>query len=343
MSTKLSRRHLGKAASASLVGALFAPHIAHAAPPLIRYATAGGLGPNEIETVILGDWMRNTVLSRYNKDYRLDLTYAQATPQTAMMVAAGQIDMAVLTPPVFASTTAKDAVPGGMKIVADCYQDGHEGYASQAFYVLADSPIKTVADLRGKTVAVNAYGSTPDVVLTTVLKKYDLKPRRDLDVVEIVFPSIGPALRAKRVDCGVLPLPFGAIELAKGGIRPVFSGKDAFPPFTVIAQVATNDILHQQPEAVAALLADYVDALHWLYDPANRAQAVRVTAGITKSPTAVVDSYFLTKADYYRDPNACVSAQLLQPLVDAMAADGLLAAPLDMAKYVDTSFLPHPC
>jgi sulfonate transport system substrate-binding protein len=322
---------------------LSVPNLARAAPPLIRYSTAGGLGPNETETIMFTEFMRKNVMTRIDKDYTLEVTYARATPEAASMLAAGQMDMAILTPPLFASTVVKNAVPGGMKIVADCFQDGRAGYASQAFFVLDDSDIKTVADLKGKTVAVNAYGSTPDVVLSVVLKKNGLVPRKDLRVVEVAFPNIGAALRAKRVDCGVLPLPFGATEQAKGGIRPLFSGIDAFPPYSVTMQVATNDILKRSPDAVKAYLADYVDCLHWLYAPENRKKAVEITADLAKSPPEVVDAYFLTAKDYYRDPNACVSAGLVQTLADAMTKDGLLPQAVDMGQFVDTSYLPIAC
>jgi sulfonate transport system substrate-binding protein len=338
----ISRRKILQSALA--VGAtLAAPGIVRAAPPVIRYSTAGGLGPNETETIMFTEFMRKNVMKRLDKDYTLDITYARATPEAASMLAAGQVDMAILTPPLFASTVAKNAVPGGLKIVADCFQDGRKGYASQAFFVLEDSDIKTVSDLKGKTIAVNAYGSTPDVVLSVMLKKFNLNPRKDMKVVEVAFPNIGAALRAKRVDCGVLPLPFGATEAAKGGIRSLFSGIDALPPYSVTMQVATNDILKRSPEAVKAYLADYVDALHWLYAPVNRKKAVEVTAELAKSPYEVVDSYFMTERDYFRDPNSCVSANLVQTLADAMTQDGLLPQAVDMAQYVDTSYLPYAC
>jgi len=338
----MSRRKVLQSALA--IGAtLGAPSIVRAAAPIIRYSTAGGLGPNEIETVIFTEFMRKNVLKRIDKDYTLDVTYARATPEAASMLAAGQMDMAILTPPLFASTVVKNVVPNGLKIVADCFQDGRDGYASQAFYVLEDSDIKTVADLKGKTIAVNAYGSTPDVVLNVMLAKNSLSARKDLKVVEIAFPNIGAALRAKRVDCGVLPLPFSATEEAKGGVRPLFAGKDVLPPFSVTFQVATNDILKRSPDAVRAYLADYVEALHWLYAPENRKKAVEITAEFVKSPPEVVDAYFLTSKDYYRDRNSCVSANLVQTLANAMTEGGLLPRSIDMSQYIDTSYLPFPC
>jgi sulfonate transport system substrate-binding protein len=339
----ISRRNLLKVGVATGISSIGAPYILRADVPTIRYSTAGGIGPNEIETVLFTDWVRQNVFKRIGKDYNLDVTYARATPEAAQMLAAGQQDMAILTPPVFASTVVKNAVPNGLSIVADCFQDGREGYASQAFFVLEESGIRSVEDLKGKIIAVNAYGSTPDVVLNTMLKKHNLDARRDVKVVEVTFPNIAAALRAKRVDCGVLPLPFSATERSKGGIRPLFSGKEVFPPFVITFQVATNDALKQKPEAVKGLLADYVEALHWIYDPKNRSKALELTADVSKSPVEVVDSYLLTKNDYFRDPNACVTPSLLQPLVDSMTDLGLLPAHVDMAKYTTGAYLPHPC
>ncbi len=162
-------------------------------------------------------------------------------------------------------------------------------------------------------------------------------------IVEISFPSIGAAIREKRVDCGVLPLPFGATERAKGGLRAVFQGKDALPPYAVIFQTVTSDFRKTQPAAAKAWLADYVDGLHWLYDPANRKKAVELAATLSKSPPEVVESYFLTKNDYYRDPNACLGAEQVQPPLDAMVAEGLLSARIAAKPYVDMSFLPASC
>jgi NitT/TauT family transport system substrate-binding protein len=41
-----------------------------AAPPEIRYSTGCGIGPNEMETVIFLDWMRENVLKHHGKATR---------------------------------------------------------------------------------------------------------------------------------------------------------------------------------------------------------------------------------------------------------------------------------
>jgi NitT/TauT family transport system substrate-binding protein len=340
---EISRRSVLRGGAAGLAGAcVFSPAILRAAPTTIRFANGGAIAPNEIETLMTVEFFQKNVLPRYGKDYELTATFTRGTPEAAALMAAGQADLACLSFPIFAASVLKDAVPGGMSIIADVFQDARAGYASNTFFVLEDGP-KNIADLKGKKVAINAFNSAVDLELRVVLKKNGLDPKRDVEIVEVGFPNMGPALREKRVDCAVMVLPFMAVETSKGGLRVLFTGADAFPPFSVVFMAARNDFIKEHSDAVKAWVEDYVAMLTWLYTPANRAKAVEVTAAFTKSPADILDTYFLTPRDYYRDPSGCISAQTLQPAIDAMTKEGFLPGPVDMGKYIDTSFLPHPC
>ena len=262
------------------------PWAARSAPVKIRYATGGGIGPNEMETLIWLDFLKSNVLKNYGKAYTLDMTFTRGSPEAAQLLAAGQVDLAALSSPAFASAIAKDAVQGGMSIISDIYQDGHPGFASNTFFVMKDLPIKSIADLRGKKVAINAYGSAVDLVLRVALKKANLDPRRDLQIVEVTFPSIAAAIREGRIDCGVLVIPFLPAEVAKGDLRGLFSGGDTLGPSSVVFQVATDKFIREQPAALRAFLEDFVQGLAWYYDPANRDKALDLAAGLTKMPKA---------------------------------------------------------
>ena len=340
-----TRRNVIATGGAGLLASIGAPYIrtAHAAPVKIRYATGGGIGPNEMETVIYLDWMQKNVLKGYGKDYVVDMTFTRGTPEAATLLAAGQVDMGTLAFSTFATSIDKGIVPGGISIVSDNYQDGHKGYAENTFFVLEDSPIKSTQDLKGKTVAINAFGSAVDLALRVKLGKDGIDPKKDLTIVEVGFANQAAAIRSKRIDCGVLILPFMATEVAKGGLRPLFTGGDAFGPYAVIFQVATNGFLNKQPAAVKSYLADYVTGLKWFYDPANRKKAVEITAAFTKSSAEVLDSYFMTKKDYFRDPSGCVTAKAIQSPIDAMHSFGMLTKPVKAADYLKLSYLPHPC
>jgi sulfonate transport system substrate-binding protein len=314
-----------------------------AAPVKIRYATGGGIGPNEMETIIFLDYMKENVLKDYGKSYVLDMTFTRGTPEAATLLAAGQADLGTLAFSTFATAIAKNAVPGGLTIISDNYQDGHPGNATNTFFVLNDSPIKRVADLRGKKVGINAYGSAVDLVLRVVLKKNGIDPKRDVQIVEVNFPNMAAAIREKRVDCGVLVIPFLAVEAPKGDLRPLFTGGDAFGPSSVIFQVAATSFLKANKAAVRGFLADYVTGLNWYYDKANRKKALELVSGLTKSPVDVLDGYFATGKDYYRDPNGCVPVIAIQKPIDAMVTEGLIPQKVDASKYLDLSLLPKPC
>jgi sulfonate transport system substrate-binding protein len=342
---ELSRRSMLYASATITTGLAFAslPHATGATPVNIRYATGGGIGPNEMETIIWLDYLKNNVLPNYGKAYTLDMTFTRGSPEAAQLLAAGQADIATLSSPAFATVIAKDAVPDGISIVSDIYQDGHPGYATNTFFVLQDSPVKTVPDLKGKKIAINAFGSAVDIMLRVALKKAGLDPRHDVQIVEVNFPNIGPAIRERRVDCGVLVIPFLPIESAKGDLRPLFTGGDTLGPSSVVFQVATDKFIREHPDALRAFLADFISGLTWYYDPKNRDKAIELAADFTKSPKETLASYFITPHDYYRDPNGCVPAAVVQRPIDAMLEYQLITKPVDAAKYLKLQYLPKPC
>ena len=342
---KVTRRAVMVGVAGAAIPNVLTPYLrtARAAPTQIRYATGGGIGPNEMETIIYLDWMQKNVLQGYGKDYTVDMTFTRGTPEAGTLLAAGQADMATLSFAVFATSVLKNIVPGGLTIVSDNYQDGRPGYTQNTFFVLKDSPIRSTGNLKGKKVGINAFGSAVDLALRVKLKKDGIDPRKDLTIVEVAFPNQAAAIREKRIDCGILILPFMNAEIRRGDLRALFTGGDAFGPYSVIFQVATNDFLKANSEAVRSYLADYVRGLQWFYDPANRKKAVEITAEFTKSPVEVLDSYFMTERDYYRDRNACVGVPTIQTPIDAMQKEGLIDRPVNVSEHLNMSYLPFPC
>jgi NitT/TauT family transport system substrate-binding protein len=107
--------------------------------------------------------------------------------------------------------------------------------------------------------------------------------------------------------------------------------------------VARTEFLNQNADAVRGYLADYVAGLNWYYDKANRNKAIELVAAFTKSPKEVLDSYFATGSDYYRDPNGCVPVIAIQTPINAMVEENLISQPVDVSKYLALSYLPRPC
>src|SRR5215467_4467524 len=131
----LSRRRLLQVGATGLVGASigFLARAA-AAPVTIHYATGGGIGPNEMETIIYLDYLKENVLKNYGKSYEVEMTFTRGTPEAATLLASGQADLGTLAFSTFATAIAKNAVPGGLTIISDNYQDGHPGNATNTFF-----------------------------------------------------------------------------------------------------------------------------------------------------------------------------------------------------------------
>ena len=77
----MSRRAVMLGATGAALSAPFVSRPAFAAVPNIRYATGGGIGPNEMETIIFLDYVKQNVLKNYGKAYTLDMTFTRGTPE----------------------------------------------------------------------------------------------------------------------------------------------------------------------------------------------------------------------------------------------------------------------
>ena len=285
------------------------------------------------------DFFKQNLLKEYGKKYTVSFLRVAGSPGAATAMAAGELDIATLSYPVAAQAILKKAVPGGISIIMSHWNDAVPGFYSDTLYVLNDSPIKTFKDLRGKKVAINEFGSFIDVKIRIMLLNHGLDPLKDLTMVEIPFPAIGPAIREKRVDTGTLAVPFNAIEENKGGVRAVQELVEGLGPTEAIPIAGRNNFLKKNREAVRAFLADYVAALQWSVEPANREKVVDFMATMLKSPRQNL-ALFATSKDHWRDPQARVHVDRLQRPIDAMLKLGLIKEKLDIAPYIDLSYLP---
>ena len=316
----------------------------NAGPVEIRYATGGATPPTEIEIAIFSEPMQKRVLQRYGKDYTFSLITTKGTPEAQTLLLAGQADLATQAFSTIATTVAKNSVPGGISIVAGQYLDGQPGYGTNAYLVLADSGIRSAADLKGKTLGVNAVGTAVDIILRTYLKQNGIDPQADVKIVEIGFGAMGAALRERRIDLGSFVQPFQAVEIGKGGVTPLFLSTDALKPYSAIVTVGRNAFLQQHPQAVRAFLDDWVRGLSWLTDAKNRDEAIKIMSDISKAPAETLALFYgKPGVDYFRDPRGCPSAEALQVGIDAMVAQGLLDKRVDVAPLVNTSYLPQSC
>ncbi len=75
--------------------------------------------------------------------------------------------------------------------------------------------IKTGADLKGRTVAVNTPGASPEYFLSLILEKYGMR-LKDTNETMIGFPEMVVALRNKAIDAALPAEPFATLAIRDG-------------------------------------------------------------------------------------------------------------------------------
>jgi len=69
-----------------------------------------------------------------------------------------------------------------------------------AFYIMAGPEIRSVADLKGKTVGITRFGSSSDFGMRMLLAKHGLEPNKDVAFVQIGgMPEIAAAISKKLI------------------------------------------------------------------------------------------------------------------------------------------------
>jgi sulfonate transport system substrate-binding protein len=263
--------------------------------------------------------------------------FAGSGPMVSAL-ASGQIDIAQLAPSSL-GFAIENAHINDIRIITDGYQDGVEGHYSSVFLVRKDSPISTVEALRGKVVAVNAFGGALDIAARAMLRRHHLEANRDYTMVEGAFPNLGSMLIEKKVDLISLVLPFSEVADKSGDVRPLFHMKDALGTTQMLFNVARASFLSKNRAALADFFEDYVRAQRWFLDPANRAQAVQIVADFNKRPVSVFAPYLFTPADFHRDRNARPNLSALQRNMGQLKELGFLKSDIEVKRYADLSFI----
>jgi sulfonate transport system substrate-binding protein len=269
------------------------------------------------------------------KSYQLEITRFAGTPPMITALAAGELDIADLTYPTL-PIAIQNAGMDDLRIIADEFQDGNPGSYSNEYFVLADGPIKTIEDLKGKAVAVNVSGSAVDVALRGMLRRHGLENKRDYTLVEAPFPTMRAMLAEKKVDLVSLALPFSLDpELRRIG-RPLFDSREAIGVAQFSFWVTRKGFIEKNRAALIDMMEDSLRIARWYLDPANHEEAMAICGRITKQP-AEVYAWAFTKADNYRDPDMMPDLAALQRNVDLVRDLGFVSKSFDVTKYADLS------
>lgn len=191
--------------------------------------------------------------------------------------------------------------------------------------------ITEVADLRGKTVAVHAFGTAIEYWMAEALAQGGLT-MDDVNLVAVPFPNMAPALDSGEIDAAVLTEPLVAIGEQQELVAVL--SDDFIENFIVSFVYANNEWLTNNPDVAERFMRAYMRAMRDLQgDYTQDAEIAAAIEKYTEVPAAVVAQS--TPAIFPAD--GVIPVTDLETLQTFYAERGLLEfdEPIDISAYVN--------
>jgi sulfonate transport system substrate-binding protein len=190
-------------------------------------------------------------------------------PALLEAINAGEVDVGHVgeTPPVFAQAAGVQFVYLATDPPAP---------KAEAILVKNDSPLKSVADLKGKKVALNR-GSNVHYLLVKALEKQGLT-LKDVEVVYLAPGDARPAFETGKVDAWVIWNPFLA-DAVNAGARVLTDGQGLVDNY--LFYVARRGFAEQHPDLVKLVLDEFQTLSAWeSKNPEETARLTNASSGI---------------------------------------------------------------
>jgi ABC-type nitrate/sulfonate/bicarbonate transport system substrate-binding protein len=209
--------------------------------------------------------------------------------------------------------------------------------------VVGKKGVKSAADLKGQVVGTSSIKSGSTILLRRVLKARGLSPS-DYDVVA----GQGSAQIFQGLQAGAYAaiwlVPPQSITAAKNGYPVIGTFREVAPKFPFVCFVTNDNWVKSNTAAAQGLAKAWLQAVAWLYDPANRAEAEAILVeALKQTPEIAAATYdelvVNTKDAYPRDGK--VSLDVLSGMIDVMVeGEELPARPQgDLSRYLDPTML----
>ncbi|WP_246609272.1 ABC transporter substrate-binding protein [Nonomuraea rhizosphaerae] len=236
------------------------------------------------------------------------------------MVKSGQLDISQNN---YVSAFLAASKGEKIKLVADMYQAGPNAYN---IMVAKNSPIKTVADLKGKKVLVNNLRNIATLAVTTQLKVAGLT-ENDVSFAEKPFPDMGQALDNGEADAAFITEPFITANQSTRGFRKIADTMTGqMEDLPIAGWMATDDWARKNPKTLAAFQRAIAKAQNVASTDRKEIEKLLPTYTKIDAKTASV----ITLGTF---PSA-LSASRLQKVADLMLEYKYLDSPIDVKSVI---------
>jgi NitT/TauT family transport system substrate-binding protein len=261
--------------------------------------TAAGLAADKIKVTIPqkgfwdSSWVEFGEAAGFFKEANLDVEvfYTEGGAQTIATVASGSVDVALsngILGAIGAYAKGGDSTP--YRVIGAEMTGAHELF----WWVKADSPIKSLKDADGKTIAFSSPGSSSNLILLTLLKQANSKAK---PVPTGGVPGTYTQTMTGQIDIGWSVVPFALKDIQDGNARIIARSNEATPlkNQTIRVNLANVNSLKTKREVITRFMQTIQKSIDWAYGPGNAkaieifAKNMKVTPDIAKK---AVDEFY---------------------------------------------------
>jgi NitT/TauT family transport system substrate-binding protein len=259
----------------------------------------------------------------------LDVLYTQGGGETQQVVIANSAQIGVAAG--FLGTLGAYAKGAPIRIIGSTFTGG-----SQLFwYVPANSPIRSLRDTDGKTVAYSTNGSSTHTAVLALQKSSGAKFK---PTQTGAAPATLTQVMSGQIDVGWAGAPFGVDAVEQGKIRVIAKASDdpVLDRQTIRLLIANLGELTQRKDVIVRFMRAYREALDWVYATPEGLKAYAAWSSINEATARRALQEFL--------PKEAVNPDRMSGL-DDIVADAVtfkyIPAPLTSAQLSELIQIPE--
>ena len=212
---------------------------------------------------------------------------------------------------------------------------GVQNLSDQVWVTLPDSPLKTIADLKGKKIGYTTPKSVTDMVTTLVLEHQKIT-----GVERVAVGSVGAqitALQQKAIDAAYLGEPIYSQNKSK--FRVLFYARDVLAQnnLTQTVGVTTSEFAKAHPDKVKAIIEGRRRGVEFIYQNPKEA-ALIVAKAYSFDPVVMEEAMVaMAKSKYWSAGELDLAG--MNAMAEGLKITGAIDGPPNWNKLIDRSFL----